>query len=218
MFESAIKTRSDQPALLCGALLCGFMLLIVLCGFATQALGQTGPAARGEASPDAIGLVLGGGGARGAAHIGVLKVLERERVPIAFIAGTSMGAIVGGMYAAGYRAEEIEQRLETTNWEEILRDAPARQELPLERKNDSLDLLASVQLGIGMDGLKLPRGLIQGQKLLMTFQRHLLPVAHIRNFDQLAIPFRCVALRAIWPTAARLFSRTATCRSRSAPA
>lgn len=142
---------------------------------------------------DRIGLVLGGGGARGAAHVGVLKVLEREKVPIAFIAGTSMGAIVGGLYAAGYSADEVERRLAGTDWEDVLRDDSARRDIPMERKNDSFQLLERVQLGIGADGLKLPRGLIQGQKLLLTFRQHLLPVSEVKHFDQLSIPFRSVA-------------------------
>ena len=140
-----------------------------------------------------IGLVLGGGGARGAAHVGVLKILEREKVPIAFIAGTSMGAIVGGLYAAGYSADEVERRLISTDWEDVLRDDSARRDIPMERKNDSFQLLERVQLGIGLDGVKFPRGLIQGQKLLLTFRKHLLPVSEIKHFDQLPIPFRCVA-------------------------
>src|SRR5262252_9881531 len=69
-------------------------------------------------------LVLGGGGARGAAHIGVLKVLERERVPIDCITGTSMGAIVGGMYAAGYKADEIEAVLNHIDWKDMFQDDP----------------------------------------------------------------------------------------------
>jgi NTE family protein len=149
--------------------------------------------AQAEQPVEKIGLVLGGGGARGAAHVGVLKVLEREKVPIAFIAGTSMGAIVGGLYAAGYSADEVERRLASTDWNDVLRDDSARRDIPMERKNDSFQLLERVQFGIGADGIKLPRGLIQGQKLLLTFRQHLLPVSEITHFDQLSIPFRCVA-------------------------
>jgi len=149
--------------------------------------------ARPSAKVERIGLVLGGGGARGAAHVGVLKVLERENVKIDFIAGNSMGAIVGGLYAAGYKAKDVERILSTTNWEDILNDSPNRLVQPMERKIDSFGLLDGVQLGIDTNGIKLPRGLIQGQKLLMTFRRHLMPVADVDDFDKLAIPFRCVA-------------------------
>jgi len=86
-------------------------------------------------------LVLGGGGARGAAHIGVLKVLEREQVPIDCIAGTSMGAVVGGLYAAGYRADEIEIVLKGIDWKDMFQDDPVRAELPMRRKEDELRFL-----------------------------------------------------------------------------
>src|SRR5579864_8484454 len=79
-------------------------------------------------------LVLGGGGARGAAHIGVLKVIEREHIPIDCIAGTSMGAIVGGMYAAGYDSGEIEGILRSIDWKDMFQDDPSRRELPMRRK------------------------------------------------------------------------------------
>ena len=94
-----------------------------------------------------IGLVLGGGGARGAAHIGVLKVLERERIPICRIAGTSMGAIVGGMYAAGYSPDEIEQILVAIDWQDVLNDDPPREDFPMRRKNDTLRYLMNFRLG-----------------------------------------------------------------------
>jgi NTE family protein len=165
--------------------------LLLLLFFATPA--RTEDAIKPDSQPrERIGLVLGGGGARGAAHVGVLKVLEREHVKIDFIAGTSMGAIVGGLYASGYKAAEVEQILSGTDWEDVLNDSADRREQPMERKIDSFGLL-DAQLGIDAKGVRLPRGLIQGQKLLMTFRRHLLPVAEINDFDQLSIPFRCVA-------------------------
>ncbi len=172
--------------------------LTVLSFSSLKAADATAPALisltpKAPAKIEHIGLVLGGGGARGAAHVGVLKVLEREHVKIDFIAGNSMGAIVGGLYAAGYKAKDVERILSSTNWEDILNDSPNREIQPMERKIDSFGLLDGVQLGIDANGLKLPRGLIQGQKLLMTFRRHLMPVADVDDFDKLAIPFRCVA-------------------------
>ncbi len=146
-----------------------------------------------HSAEEKIGLVLGGGGARGAAHVGVLKVLEREKVKIDFIAGTSMGAIVGGMYAAGYKADEIERRLSSTDWQNVLQDDSSRIDMPMERKLAGLELSDRVQLGVDTGGIRLPRGLIQGQKLLATFRYHLSPVADIDDFDRLSIPFRCVA-------------------------
>lgn len=138
-------------------------------------------------------LVLGGGGARGAAHIGVLKVLERERVPVDCIVGTSMGAVVGGLYASGYSADEIETVLDGIDWAEVLRDKPPRNERSMRRKEDDLRLLGGVEVGVSNGKIAFPRGLIQGQKLEMLLRRLLLPTWQVRDFDQLPIPFRAVA-------------------------
>lgn len=138
-------------------------------------------------------LVLGGGGARGGAHVGVLKVLERERIPIDCIVGTSMGAIVGGLYAAGYSADEIHTILDNVDWNATLRDKPPRSDRGMRRKEDDLRLLGGVELGIHEGSLAFPRGVIQGQRLELLLRELLLPVATVRDFDDLAIPFRAVA-------------------------
>lgn len=139
-------------------------------------------------------LVLGGGGARGAAHVGVLKVLERERVPIDCITGTSMGGIVGGLYAVGYRADEIEAILDSIDWSRVLRDQPDRAVMPVSRKREELRYLLNIQLGLGSDGrLRLPAGAIQGQQLELLLRRLFLPVWQVDRFDALPIPFRTVA-------------------------
>jgi NTE family protein len=142
--------------------------------------------------PGGIGLVLSGGGARGAAHIGVLKVIERERVPIAYIAGTSMGAVVGGLYAAGYSPDEIEAVMSKVDWKDMFVDDPSRLDLPMRRKNDDLRFLLGFDLGFRDGRIQLPRGAIQGQKLLLLLRRLLLPAWRIDDFDDLPIPFRCV--------------------------
>lgn len=138
-------------------------------------------------------LVLGGGGARGAAHIGVLKVLERERIPIDCITGTSMGAIAGGLYAAGYDAAAVEVVLKGIDWKDMFRDDPSREELPMRRKEDELRFLGGIELGLKDGSIALPRGLVQGQKLQLLLRRLLLSTAQLRDFDQLPIPFRSVA-------------------------
>jgi len=152
-----------------------------------------GVACAREAPTDCIGLVLGGGGARGMAHIGVLKVLERERVPICAIAGTSMGSIVGGLYAAGYNPEEIEALMASLDWKGLLDDDPPREDLPMRRKNDQLRYLLDFKLGLRDGAVQFPRGVLQGQKLLLLLRRFLMPVSGIESFDELPIPFRCVA-------------------------
>ena len=106
-----------------------------------------------------IGLVLSGGGARGAAHVGVLKVLEEMRIPIHAIAGTSMGALVGGAYAAGVPATEIERRLAAIDWNELLVDDPPRSEWPVRRKQESLQATWDFTVGRNDEGeFKLPKG------------------------------------------------------------
>jgi NTE family protein len=140
-----------------------------------------------------IGLVLSGGGARGAAHIGVLKVLEELHVPIDAIAGTSMGAVVGGLYASGLSAREIEAIMTSLNWQDAFRDRPPREDLTFRRKQEDQNFLVKFPLGLRGSRIQLPKGLIQGQKLNQTLRRLTLPVAHIASFDDLPTPFRAVA-------------------------
>ncbi|HIE54447.1 MAG TPA: hypothetical protein EYP90_04575 [Chromatiaceae bacterium] len=140
-----------------------------------------------------IGLVLSGGGARGAAHVGVLKVIDELHIPVDFIAGTSMGAIIGGLYASGMSAEEIEQALAKVDWADVLRDDTIRSELSFRRKNDDRDFLQNTGIGIRDGEVKLPFGLLQGQKLLLLLKQLTRPVSGIGDFDDLAIPFRAVA-------------------------
>ena len=140
-----------------------------------------------------IGLVLSGGGARGAAHIGVLKVLDQLHVPIDAIAGTSMGAVVGGLYATGFSAEDIERIVSTLDWQDAFKDRPPRAELTFRRKQEDQNFLVKFPLGLRAGNFLLPKGLIQGQKLNQTLRKLTLPVARITNFDQLPTPFRAVA-------------------------
>ena len=95
-----------------------------------------------------IGLVLSGGGARGAAHIGVLKVLDELRVPIDAIAGTSMGAVVGGLYASGLSAREIESIMSSLDWQDAFRDRPPRTDLTFRRKQEDQNFLVKFPLGL----------------------------------------------------------------------
>jgi len=140
-----------------------------------------------------IGLVLGGGGARGAAHIGVLKELERHRVPIDAIAGTSMGAIVGGLYASGMSPAEIEEIVASFDWADAMSDKPARKDLSFRRKQDDIRYPINLELGFRDSELLLPMGMIQGQKLDLILRELTIDVSHISNFDDLPIPFRAVA-------------------------
>lgn len=138
-------------------------------------------------------LVLGGGGARGAAHIGLLRVLERERVPVDCIVGTSMGAVVGGMYSAGYSADEIESILEGIDWNDVLHDRTPREQRSVRNKQEDLRRLGGIELGLRNGKIALPQGVIQGQRLELLLRRLMLPTWQVAHFDDLPIPFRAVA-------------------------
>jgi len=140
-----------------------------------------------------IGLVLSGGGARGAAHVGVLKVLEQMHIPIDAVAGTSMGAVVGGLYASGLNAREIESIMSSLNWQDAFRDRPPREDLTFRRKEEDQNFLVKFPLGLRGSHIQLPKGLITGQKLNQILRRLTLPVSRVTRFDDLPTPFRAVA-------------------------
>jgi NTE family protein len=146
-----------------------------------------------ELKRPSIGLVLSGGGARGAAHVGVLKVLEEMRIPIDYVAGTSMGAIVGGLYASGMTAEALEQVVSEADWGELLSDRPPRAQRSLRRKSDEMGFLVDFDVGLDESGLIFPGGLVQGQNLEIELKRLTLPVIRIDDFDNLPVPFRAIA-------------------------
>ena len=154
----------------------------------TQEMPAAAPAGRPR-----IGLVLSGGGARGSAHIGVLKVLDDLHVPIDAIAGTSMGAVIGGLYASGMSGRQIEQLFSSVDWQDSFRDRPRRADLAFRRKEEDNNFLIKLPLGLQGRRLLIPQGLIEGQKLTAILRRATLRVAEINNFDHLPIPFRAVA-------------------------
>jgi NTE family protein len=123
----------------------------------------------------------------------VLKVLDEMRVPVDAIAGTSMGAVVGGLYASGMSGGEIETLLRSVNWQDAFRDRPPREDLGYRRKQDDRNFLVRYALGYTEQGFVLPRGLVQGQKLEQVLRNAALPVAAIQRFDRLPIPFRAIA-------------------------
>ena len=155
--------------------------------------GAQAPAEAAAAARPKVCLVLSGGGARGMAHIGVLKVLEELQVPIDCIAGTSMGAVVGGLYASGMRAGDIESMMRTVDWQEAFRDSPPRRDLGFRRKQDDRNFLVQFPLGLTHKKFLLPKGLIQGQKLQETLRAKTLLYGDVASFDALPTPFRAVA-------------------------
>ena len=140
-----------------------------------------------------IGLVLSGGGARGFAHIGVLKVLEENNVPIDYIVGTSMGSIIGGLYAIGLTPEEIERGVNGIAWDKVFSDFANRDYKSFRRKQDDYDFFNLQRVGITDDGLQIRPGLIEGQQVELALDRLAHPGFHINDYDKLRIPFRAIA-------------------------
>jgi NTE family protein len=143
------------------------------------------------AEPDTC-LVLSGGGARGMAHIGVIKVLERERIPVDCIVGTSMGAVVGSLYASGLTADEIEARVRELDWTTMFSDRVDRTVFPQRRKAEDRTFLAKAGVGLREGRLSIPPSLFEGQRLAVALRTSLLASAGINHFDDLPIPFRAI--------------------------
>jgi NTE family protein len=142
-----------------------------------------------------IGLALGGGGARGTAHIGVIRVLQQLHIPIDYVAGTSMGSIIGGLYACGYTPDQMEKLIGSIKWDTLFQDAPERKDQSFRQKEDDFEHLLPFEFGLNFKkgGLLLPPGLIAGSKLGFVLETATVPCSAVTNFDQLRIPFRAVA-------------------------
>ncbi|EDZ62757.1 phospholipase, patatin family [Sulfurimonas gotlandica GD1] len=141
-----------------------------------------------------IALVLSGGGARGGAHVGVLKVLEENKIPVDIIVGTSMGSFVGGLYASGRSADDIEQMLVSSDWKNYIRTDFDRADTPMRVKE--VEYIYQGRLGLGIDSknsIVLPTGVLKRQPLLLKFMAETQHAQNIIDFDDLAIPFRAVA-------------------------
>jgi NTE family protein len=140
-----------------------------------------------------IGLVLGGGGAKGAAHVGVLSVLEELRIPVDCVIGTSMGALVGGTFASGVEAKELEKAVRSISWQEAIARSGLRTKVPMRRKLAGNTYSNSLEFGARDGRLVAPSGLISTQNVDLTIQYLVSRSRGIRDFDQLPIPFRAVA-------------------------
>ena len=138
-----------------------------------------------------IGLVLSGGGAKGFAHVGVLKVIDELGIPIDYISGTSMGSIIGGFYSIGYSARDIETMIKNQNWKQLLGDHISRKYVPFhEKKNYERHVLS---FPIKPKGIQLPSGIVKGQNVLNLFERLSIDYHNQTDFKKLPIPFVCVA-------------------------
>jgi NTE family protein len=139
-----------------------------------------------------IGVALEGGGALGLAHVGVLQWFEDHHIPIDYIAGTSMGGLVGGLYATGKTPKELQDIVEQQNWDIIIGGQTPYQDLSFRRKEDNRDYPTVIQFGL-KKGLSLPAGLNAGHQISLLIDRETLPYANLKSFDDLPIPYRCVA-------------------------
>ncbi|MBB5190299.1 NTE family protein [Silvimonas terrae] len=164
--------------------------------FSAMTLAADLPAATEASAPHArprIGLVLGGGGARGLAHVGVLKVLEENHIPVDCVVGTSIGALVGGSYAAGQTADSMINHSSKTDWNALFEGGLPRQQMSYRQKQDDNMHLAPIDVGVRDDGsLALPKSAIDTQKI-ETLLRDLTYGGTARNFDELSVPFRAIA-------------------------
>ncbi|HEB81526.1 MAG TPA: hypothetical protein ENJ11_01550 [Gammaproteobacteria bacterium] len=166
-------------------------LLLLSCQVA-KAAEQESPEAAGNPRPK-IGLVLSGGGARGFAHIGVLKVLEENNIPVDFVVGTSMGSIVGGLYAIGLTPEDIEFGVTGIDWDRVFIDFAKRYQKRFRRKQDDYDFYGIKRLGFVDNRIVIPPGIIEGQQIELALDRLAYPGFNVRDFDKLSIPYRAVA-------------------------
>jgi len=139
-----------------------------------------------------VGLVLEGGGALGLAHVGVIKWLEQNRIPVDVVAGTSMGGLIGGIYASGETPEQLGNLVHNIPWNRVLRGATAYRDLAFRRKEDQREYQNALEFGL-KHGTEFPSGFNSGQLVGLILDRVGLPYSEMKSFDDLPIPFRCVA-------------------------
>ncbi len=165
------------------------LALVLVCITSTFGPAQNAQPVAGHPK---IGLVLQGGGALGLAHVGVITWLEEHHIPIAYIAGTSMGGLVGGVYATGHNAAEMHHIVSGIPWDEVLSPRTPFQDLTFRRKEDARDYPNSLEFGFNK-GLQFPEGLNSGQQVTLILDKIAAPYSEIKSFDDLPTPFACVA-------------------------
>lgn len=153
-----------------------------------------------------IGVAFEGGGALGLGHVGVLEWMEKNQIPVDYVAGTSMGGLVGGLYATGNSPAEIRALMRDIDWDAVLRGQIPFQDLSYRRKEDKRAYPNNIELGLHNKKLSLPGGLNSGQQVRFILDRAALPYSYLKSFDDLPIPFRCVATEL--GRARRTFSKT----------
>jgi NTE family protein len=168
-------------------------LLILLCVLAasTHGLSQDPPKHEKKDRPK-LGFVLEGGGALGLAHIGVITWMEEHRIPASYVAGTSMGGLVGGMYATGLSPAEIRQLINGIDWDQVLSGVTPFRDLSFRRKEDAREFPGQLEFGL-RGGLRFPSGFNTGQGVNLVLDHVALPYSEIPSFNDLPIPFACVS-------------------------
>jgi len=162
-----------------------------------QSLGGVGPSGSDTEVPVSkrprVALVLSGGGARGFAHVGVLRALQEMRIPVDIVVGTSMGSVIGGAWAAGASLKDLENMAATTDWDSVVADRPARDELHFRRRDEDIQIPSRIEFGITRKGVQGPPGAASNAALEMALQRLLPRGTRDLPVSQLPLPFRSVA-------------------------
>lgn len=166
-----------------------FELIGVFSGICTESRAYQ--QARSTTDQPKIGLVLSGGGAKGMAHVGVIRAMEKAGIRPDFVVGTSMGSVVGGLYAMGYSADELEQIIRSINWDLIISNRVGFETVAFEEKEYYNRYLLEFPIRNGK--ISLPSGLIEGQMLSEVLHYYTWPARKYKNFDEFPIPFRCIA-------------------------
>jgi NTE family protein len=164
------------------------LAVLLIASFALPVVAETTAVPRPK-----VGLALSGGGATGFAHVGVLKVLEEMNVPIDYIAGTSMGALIGALYASGMSPEEIEREITAFAWDDALNDSTSYDKLVYRRKQDVARYPSTIEFGLKDGRLRGASAYSTGQKVSFMLGRYLLPVLDRRDFSSFPIPFAALA-------------------------
>ena len=167
--------------------LASVLLLLLICGRASAQAKETDAPTRKR-----VGLALGGGSARGIAHVGILEWLEEHRIPVDYIAGTSMGGLIGGSHATGMTAPEIRELLRNADWDLIFSGETPYSLKEFRRKQDGRQYQVKLELGL-RHGLSLPISLDSGHFVGLMLSSIALPYSSLPSFDELPVPFRCMA-------------------------
>jgi len=167
--------------------------MLVLCALAAGSFVRSQELPKHDERPHPkLGLVLEGGGALGLAHIGVITWMEEHHIPVSYVAGTSMGGLVGGMYATGLSPAEVRQLINGIDWDQVLSGVTPFRDLSFRRKQDAHDVPGQLEFGL-RGGLEFPSGFNTGQEVNLVLDRVALPYSEIASFNDLPIPFACVS-------------------------